>query len=328
MKFSEKIIKLRKENGLSQEEFGSKIGVSRQAVSKWEAEKAQPDIEKIKEISKTFNVGYDYLLDDEKDEEEILNNDNDFKPKINKKKIFKIILIVFITGILVYLGYGVYKYIWISRFYSIMMDDENHETSAISLYTIFEEYPLQNREGRVIHYSYVIEPVQMYVLYSGGTSLEKNVKNCIALYENSETNKAYYIVWDGEKYIQQTKEEWYGPSLDEENTEDVNLDAEAESKKYLWQEYSLIDIIKGCLDPRVVCGSDYIKYWFDESEYRIIELDYDGRIKSIQAYADDYTRMENIDYHYINVELQQKISKINTIEDFADVLGIELYVEQ
>ena len=70
MKFSEKIIQIRKENGLSQEEFGNKINVSRQAISKWESEQSQPEVEKVKEISKTFGVSIEYLLNDEVDKVE------------------------------------------------------------------------------------------------------------------------------------------------------------------------------------------------------------------------------------------------------------------
>ena len=65
MKLSEKIIKLRKEKGLSQEEFGDKINVSRQAVSKWENDETKPDIDKIQEIVKKFDVSFEYLLNDE-----------------------------------------------------------------------------------------------------------------------------------------------------------------------------------------------------------------------------------------------------------------------
>lgn len=47
MLLSEKITELRKRNGLSQEEFGAEIGVSRQAVSKWEMAQTTPDLNKI-----------------------------------------------------------------------------------------------------------------------------------------------------------------------------------------------------------------------------------------------------------------------------------------
>ena len=67
MILSEKICELRKKAGLSQEEFGAEIGVSRQAVSKWETAQALPDLNKIVAISKYFNVPADILLNDEYD---------------------------------------------------------------------------------------------------------------------------------------------------------------------------------------------------------------------------------------------------------------------
>ena len=65
MTLQEKIIKLRKKNGWSQEELADKIYVTRQAVSKWESGNSIPDVEKIVHMSKLFGVTTDYLLNDE-----------------------------------------------------------------------------------------------------------------------------------------------------------------------------------------------------------------------------------------------------------------------
>lgn len=54
--------KLRKEKGMSQEELANEIGVSRQAVSKWESEQSVPDIDKIIFMSEYFDVTTDYIL--------------------------------------------------------------------------------------------------------------------------------------------------------------------------------------------------------------------------------------------------------------------------
>ncbi len=62
MNVADRIQGLRKLNGLSQEELADKIGVSRQAVSKWESEQSLPDIEKIILLSEYFDVTTDYLL--------------------------------------------------------------------------------------------------------------------------------------------------------------------------------------------------------------------------------------------------------------------------
>lgn len=65
MTFGEKIQKLRKEAGLSQEELSYQLGVSRQAISKWERDNGYPETEKIIRMSKLFHVSLDYLLNEE-----------------------------------------------------------------------------------------------------------------------------------------------------------------------------------------------------------------------------------------------------------------------
>ena len=70
MTLGSKIQKLRKEKGLSQEKLATEIGVSRQAVSKWELDESAPDTDKIVAISQLFNVSTDYLLGNEMDQKE------------------------------------------------------------------------------------------------------------------------------------------------------------------------------------------------------------------------------------------------------------------
>lgn len=65
MTFGEKIQKLRKEAGLSQEELAYQLNVSRQAISKWERNHGYPETEKIIRMSKIFHVTMDYLLNEE-----------------------------------------------------------------------------------------------------------------------------------------------------------------------------------------------------------------------------------------------------------------------
>lgn len=61
---SEKIYTLRRKSGLSQEQLAEIIGVSRQAISKWEGGLSVPESEKLIAISECFNVTLDYLLKD------------------------------------------------------------------------------------------------------------------------------------------------------------------------------------------------------------------------------------------------------------------------
>ena len=62
MNMSDRIQYLRKSKGISQEELADKVGVSRQAVSKWESEQSMPDLEKIIIMSNYFEVTTDYIL--------------------------------------------------------------------------------------------------------------------------------------------------------------------------------------------------------------------------------------------------------------------------
>ena len=61
MNTADRIQYLRKTKGLSQEQLADAIGVSRQAVSKWESEQASPDLEKVVIMSEFFGVTTDYI---------------------------------------------------------------------------------------------------------------------------------------------------------------------------------------------------------------------------------------------------------------------------
>lgn len=77
MKLSDKIIRLRKSNGMSQEDLAEKLRVSRQAISRWESGTAMPDAYNILQVSKLFGVTTDYLLNDD------YQSDNDL-PKVRE----------------------------------------------------------------------------------------------------------------------------------------------------------------------------------------------------------------------------------------------------
>lgn len=65
MTIGEKLVRLRKEQNLTQEQFAELMKVSRQSVSKWELNAAYPDTERLIRISKLFGCSLDYLLKDE-----------------------------------------------------------------------------------------------------------------------------------------------------------------------------------------------------------------------------------------------------------------------
>lgn len=62
MNFGQKLIRLRKKQGLSQEELGRRLDVSRQTVSKWEAGASYPDFERLILLADFFGISLDELV--------------------------------------------------------------------------------------------------------------------------------------------------------------------------------------------------------------------------------------------------------------------------
>ena len=78
MRFQDKLIDLRKKNGLTQEQLAEKLSVSRQAVSRWEAGDSAPDMYNLQTICRYFGISADYLINDD------LTSEND-TPLAQKK---------------------------------------------------------------------------------------------------------------------------------------------------------------------------------------------------------------------------------------------------
>lgn len=76
MKFQEKLQVLRKEKGMSQEKLAEKIGVSRQAVAKWEAGRSYPEIDKLIMLSELFRISIDKFVKNADEENCSFDNSN------------------------------------------------------------------------------------------------------------------------------------------------------------------------------------------------------------------------------------------------------------
>ena len=109
MKFNEKLIELRKKQGLSQEELGNKLNVTRQTISKWELGQTTPEMDKLVEISKMFNISVDELINETTDttsktvriEDQPIKSEEDNKREKNMKMIIigiLVIVVILIVG--------------------------------------------------------------------------------------------------------------------------------------------------------------------------------------------------------------------------------------
>lgn len=104
MKFGDKLSKLRRKAGLSQEELGEQLNVTRQTISKWELGQSKPDTDKLMEISKLLNVDFNQLVDDEKSLEDNISNIDINDDEVRPRKWLLVVLIIIAIGIIIILA--------------------------------------------------------------------------------------------------------------------------------------------------------------------------------------------------------------------------------
>ena len=105
MKFNEKIVMLRKQNNLSQEQLAEQLNVARQTVSKWELGETTPEMDKLIKMSEIFKISLDELMKEETQGETVNdpNNTNSQKLAGMTIKILKGIGIFFIIIVIMYI---------------------------------------------------------------------------------------------------------------------------------------------------------------------------------------------------------------------------------
>lgn len=130
MKFNEKLLNIRKKQGLSQEELGQELQVSRQTISKWESGQSYPDFQKLVLLSDYFDMTLDELVKDidvqdvrEKSHTDekvhsIFNDVETMKLLFHKLirilgYIFFIVLIIMICALILHLMFPSIEWLWV-----------------------------------------------------------------------------------------------------------------------------------------------------------------------------------------------------------------------
>ena len=108
MDLGRKIIEMRKNKKLSQEQLAEKLNVSRQTISNWENGKFYPDIDALVKISKCFNISLDDLLSYDDKVLDYLKDSTDVV-KSNKKLLYAIILNILVIILFVIVGFTTNK---------------------------------------------------------------------------------------------------------------------------------------------------------------------------------------------------------------------------
>lgn len=118
MNFNEKLIELRKSKGLSQDELGQRLGVSRQTISKWELSQSYPDFQRLVLLSDYFGITLDELVKDidvqdvrdrnlsEKQLSVIYDDVQNAKSAINM--VLNTFAIIGVVGVLIFLAIGIF----------------------------------------------------------------------------------------------------------------------------------------------------------------------------------------------------------------------------
>ena len=101
MALGQNILNSRKKNGLSQEQLGEKVNVTRQTISNWELEETAPNPEQLKLLSKALNVSVDDLIDNDLQNVVLSKVKMTEKQTRTIKKILKGFLIGFITFLVI-----------------------------------------------------------------------------------------------------------------------------------------------------------------------------------------------------------------------------------
>lgn len=113
IQISERLQKIRKEHGYSQEQLADELGVSRQAVSKWERGEASPDTDNLIALARLYGISIDYLLF-EKEAEEVKEIVPEAEPVKEKRRYHSGItgLVAGLTVLLSIIAYLVMGCVW------------------------------------------------------------------------------------------------------------------------------------------------------------------------------------------------------------------------
>ena len=88
----DKIYGLRKKSGLSQEQLAFEIDVSRQTISRWEANSAQPNFENIRQLCEIFKVDPSFFISE--DESAVTDSDSNVLPRVKRGKFYTVMIII------------------------------------------------------------------------------------------------------------------------------------------------------------------------------------------------------------------------------------------
>ena len=215
MNFSEKLYELRKKEGLSQEELAEKVNVSRQTISKWEMGQSSPEMEKLINLSKIFDISLDELVGNDGINEKENKPQEDVKPK--KKHIFlKVIIIICI----IYFIICVTKFILLTR-QVLITNSINEENYSIHKFIVNTDDAFPDKS---LYINMFIEKIDNRYIMKIYNTIDALGNPSIITYMELDNKKAYQLDLDGNtnKYVVSNIVEEYSEEKKEEFFKDYN----------------------------------------------------------------------------------------------------------
>lgn len=215
MNFSEKLYELRKKESLSQEELAEKVGVSRQTISKWEMGQSSPEMEKLVNLSKIFDISLDELVGNDDINEKENKPQEDVKPK--KKHIFlKILMVICI----IYFIICVTKFILLTR-QVLITNSINEENYSIHKFIVNTDDAFPDKS---LYINMFIEKIDNRYIMKIYNTLDALGNPSIITYMELDNKKAYQLDLDGNtnKYVVSNIVEEYSEERKKEFFKDYN----------------------------------------------------------------------------------------------------------
>lgn len=219
MTVAEMIKTTRKQNNMTQEDYGLKFGVTRQTVSSWENGRSMPDLQMLIDICNTFHISLDKLLNESNDYVEKI----DYKLKIVRylKLLKYVVLALLIAGI----GYGVYVVNWriyadkVNRRYAAQVSELGFEKNE-KIYT--------KQEGNV---TYVAPNQKLAYLkrHFYAQTLSATIQTEDVLIEMIQNDRGQFIIQFERKY--------YNVELTPEGDVRLQQDEWNERERMIYEEY-------------------------------------------------------------------------------------------
>ena len=139
MKFNEKLVMLRKQHNLSQEQVAEKLGVARQTISKWELGETTPEMDKLIIMSELYNITLDELMKEE-NEGKVVNDPNNTNSQKLAGMTIKILKGIGIFILIVAILYVLLMIIGFVAFNKVETDSDSKTTVIQTQEEVVENY--------------------------------------------------------------------------------------------------------------------------------------------------------------------------------------------